>query len=96
YHVRDIVLGKVRGYAPWPGIVSNPDSIPGNVKADRPANKKATFYCIRFFPNNEYSWLLEKDISRLQPHEIEAYIGEPTKKKAKPDLLEAYRIAQDP
>lgn len=96
YHVGDVVLGKVRGYAPWPGIVSNPDSVPENVKADRPANKKATFYCIRFFPNNEYSWLLEKDISRLQPHEIEAYITEPTKKKAKPDLLEAYRIAQDP
>ncbi|KAF6745265.1 hypothetical protein DFP72DRAFT_974406, partial [Ephemerocybe angulata] len=96
YHVGDVVLGKVRGYAPWPGIVSNPDNVPENVKADRPANKKATFYCIRFFPNNEYSWLLEKDISRLQPHEIEAYITEPTKKKAKPDLLEAYRIAQDP
>ena len=37
---------------------------------------------------------MEKDISKLQPHEIEAYISEPNKKSA--DLLEGYRIAKDP
>ncbi|KAG2016634.1 hypothetical protein CC2G_009784 [Coprinopsis cinerea AmutBmut pab1-1] len=94
YEVRDIVLGKVRGYAPWPGMVVDPETVPAAVSEDRPTNKKATFYCVRFFPAGDYAWLVEKDISKLQPHEIESYISEPHKKSA--DLLEGYRIALDP
>ncbi|TFK19285.1 hypothetical protein FA15DRAFT_601847 [Coprinopsis marcescibilis] len=94
YEPRDIVLGKVRGYAPWPGMIVDPTSVPAHVTEERPSNKKTTFYCIRFFPTGDYSWLVEKDISKLQPHEIEAYISEPNKKSA--DLLEGYRIAKDP
>ncbi|KAG8684764.1 hypothetical protein FRC09_015160, partial [Ceratobasidium sp. 395] len=40
------------------------------------------------------SWLPTKDVSRLLPHEIAAYINEPSKKKG--DLLEGYKIANDP
>lgn len=37
---------------------------------------------------------MPKDISKLQPHEIQAYINEPFKRSG--DLLQGYRIALDP
>jgi hypothetical protein len=40
------------------------------------------------------AWLVAKDISKLQIHEIEAYISEPYKRSG--DLLQGYRIALDP
>ncbi|OAX41133.1 Tudor/PWWP/MBT [Rhizopogon vinicolor AM-OR11-026] len=94
YAERDIVLAKVRGFPPWPGMVMNPDTVPPNVAKERPAGKKTTFHCIRFFPVGDYAWLVSKDISKLQQHEIEAYINEPYKKSG--DLLTGYRIALDP
>jgi hypothetical protein len=42
------------------------------------------------------SWLLAKDLSRLQPHEIESYITGDSKPKKIGDLLEGYKIAKDP
>ncbi|KAJ3561459.1 hypothetical protein NP233_g10179 [Leucocoprinus birnbaumii] len=94
YSTRDIVLGKVRGYPPWPAMVVDPDSVPGPVLKERPTTKKAQFYCVRFFPTGDYAWLVAKDISRLQNHEIQAYINEPFKKSG--ELLQGYRIALDP
>ena len=40
------------------------------------------------------AWLIAKDISKLQTHEIESYITEPYKRSG--DLLSGYRIALDP
>jgi hypothetical protein len=40
------------------------------------------------------AWLVPKDISKLQTHEIEAYISEPYKRSG--DLLTGYRVALDP
>lgn len=94
YAERDIVLAKVRGFPPWPGMVVNPDSVPPPVSKERPTGKKATFYCVRFFPAGDFAWLVAKDISKLKEHEIQAYISEPHKKNA--DLLAGYRIALDP
>jgi hypothetical protein len=94
YDFRDVVLGKVRGYPPWPGMVVNPETVPPAVAKERPTNKKASFYCVRFFPTGDYAWLVAKDISKLQVHEIESYINEPYKKSG--DLLQGYRIAVDP
>ncbi|KAF8317047.1 hypothetical protein F5887DRAFT_1066632 [Amanita rubescens] len=94
YETRDVVLGKVRGYPPWPGMVVDPETVPPGVSKERPTSKKATFYCVRFFPTGDYAWLVSKDISKLQPHEIESYINEPYKKSG--DLLQGYRIALDP
>ncbi|KAF8701078.1 hypothetical protein AX14_000566 [Amanita brunnescens Koide BX004] len=74
--------------------VVDPDTVPPAVAKERPASKKATFYCVRFFPTGDYAWLVSKDISKLQPHEIESYINEPYKKSG--DLLQGYRIALDP
>ncbi|KAG9316800.1 hypothetical protein JVU11DRAFT_2865 [Chiua virens] len=94
YAERDIVLGKVRGYPPWPAMVMNLDSVPSHVAKERPGGKKTIFHCVRFFPAGDYAWLVSKDISRLKEHEIRAYISEPHKKNA--DLLSGYRIALDP
>lgn len=94
YAERDIVLAKVRGFPPWPGMVVNPDTVPSAVSKERPAGKKTTFHCVRFFPAGDYAWLVSKDISKLKQHEIEAYINEPHKKSG--DLLTGYRIALDP
>lgn len=94
YGTRDIVLGKVRGYPPWPGMVVDPDSVPSVVYKERPSSKKAAFYCVQFFPTGDYAWLVSKDISKLQTHEIESYINEPYKKSG--ELLSGYRVALDP
>ncbi|TFY79930.1 hypothetical protein EWM64_g4082 [Hericium alpestre] len=94
YEYRDVVLAKVRGYPPWPGMVIDPDTVPADVARERPQHKKSNFYCVRFFPRGEHAWLVSKDISKLQTHEIEAYINEPYKKSG--ELLTGYRIALDP
>jgi len=94
YAERDIVLGKVRGFPPWPGMVVNPDNVPPAVAKERPTGKKTPFHCVKFFPTAEFAWLVSKDISRLKEHEIRAYINEPHKKNV--ELLTGYRIALDP
>ncbi|CAE6433812.1 PWWP domain-containing protein 1 OS=Schizosaccharomyces pombe (strain 972 / ATCC 24843) GN=pdp1 PE=1 SV=1 [Rhizoctonia solani AG-1 IB] len=94
YEVGNVVIGKVKGYPPWPGEIINPDEAPTKVKSERPVSKKVTFYCVRFFPVGDHAWLPTKDVSRLLPHEIQAYLAEPSKRKG--DLLEGYKIANDP
>ncbi|KAI0661409.1 hypothetical protein C8Q70DRAFT_712910 [Cubamyces menziesii] len=96
YEVRDIVLAKVRGFPPWPGMIVDPDTVPEAVAKERPnpKSKKGNWYCVRFFPAGDYAWIVPKDISRLQQHEIEAYISEPYKRSG--ELLKGYRIALNP
>ncbi|KAI0769411.1 hypothetical protein BD413DRAFT_604984 [Trametes elegans] len=96
YEPRDIVLAKVRGYPPWPGMIVDPDNVPEPVAKERPnaKTKKGNWYCVRFFPAGDYAWITSKDISRLQQHEIQAYISEPFKRSG--ELLKGYRIALDP
>ncbi|EIN11168.1 hypothetical protein PUNSTDRAFT_118694 [Punctularia strigosozonata HHB-11173 SS5] len=94
YEVRDIVLAKVRGFPAWPGMIVDPEDIPANVRREQPNSKKTTFYCVRFFPAGDYAWTIAKDLSKLQKHEIEAYINEPFRKNA--DLLQGYKIALNP
>ncbi|EDR00389.1 uncharacterized protein LACBIDRAFT_314407 [Laccaria bicolor S238N-H82] len=94
YNINDTVLGKVRGFPPWPGMVVDPDNVHPTMALERPSNKKAMFYCVRFFPLGDHAWLVEKDISKLQRHEIELYISEPHKMSS--ELLNGYRIALDP
>jgi len=94
YEVGNVVIGKVKGYPPWPGEIIDPDAAPSKVKAERPVSKKVTFYCVRFFPVGDHAWLPSKDVSRLLPHEIASYISEPSKRKG--ELLEGYKIANEP
>ncbi|KDR67039.1 hypothetical protein GALMADRAFT_216707 [Galerina marginata CBS 339.88] len=95
YELGDPVLGKVRGYPPWPGVVVDPSDAPPAVLHEQPPNKKATFYCILFFPMGDYAWLHSKDLSSLKRHEIEGFLADETKKR-NGELREGYRIALDP
>jgi len=94
YKVDDVVLAKIRGYPPWPAMIVDGDNVPPAVARERLTSKKTKFYCVRFFPAGDYSWLVPKDLSLLQKHEIEAYINEPHKKSG--DLLAGYKIALNP
>ncbi|TFY82828.1 hypothetical protein EWM64_g1181 [Hericium alpestre] len=94
YEYRDVVLAKARGYPPWSSMVIDPDTVPGHVAWERLQNKKSNFYCVRFFPRGEHAWPVSKIISKLQMHEIEAYIKEPYKRSG--ELLTDYRITLDP
>ncbi|EIM80969.1 uncharacterized protein STEHIDRAFT_161976 [Stereum hirsutum FP-91666 SS1] len=94
YELRDIVLGKMRGFPPWPGMVVDPESVGPAVSKEKPQNKKQTFYCVKFFPKGDHAWLVPKDMSRLQTHEIQAYLNEPSKRSG--ELLTGYKIALDP
>ncbi|KAL1743767.1 hypothetical protein HDZ31DRAFT_40179 [Schizophyllum fasciatum] len=96
YALGDVVLGKVRGYPSWPGRIVDPNSVPPSVTKERPPGKKATCYCVQFFPKGDYAWLYPKDISKLQKHEIEAHLADPPNAKAKGELNEGYKIALDP
>ncbi|KAI0338275.1 hypothetical protein BDW22DRAFT_805853 [Trametopsis cervina] len=96
YEFRDIVLAKVRGFPAWPGMVVDPDSVPSGVAKERPnaKSKKGQWYCVRFFPAGDYAWMVPKDMSKLQQHEIQAYIDEPYKRSG--ELLAGYKVALDP
>ncbi|KAL0569042.1 hypothetical protein V5O48_012927 [Marasmius crinis-equi] len=83
YEYRDVVLGKVRGFRPWPAMVVDPESVPSPVLKERPSGKTTST-----------AWLTPKDISKLQKHEIEAYINEPHKQSK--ELLAGYRAALNP
>ncbi|PBK59513.1 hypothetical protein ARMSODRAFT_1071475, partial [Armillaria solidipes] len=61
---------------------------------DQPAGTKVNFHLVRFFPAGNFSWLDPTDISKLQEHEIEAYMNELFKKSG--DLLTGYKDALDP
>jgi hypothetical protein len=92
FHHRDIVLGKLRGYPPWPGMVADPDSVPPAVARERPKGTK--IYCVQFFPAGDYAWLPPKELSKLSVSQIKSYIDEPSKKSG--ELLSGYKIRLDP
>ncbi|KAF9519197.1 hypothetical protein BS47DRAFT_1482179 [Hydnum rufescens UP504] len=94
YTIGETVLAKIKGYPPWPGQIVDPEAVPKAVTKDRPKSTKTQFYCVRFFPAGDHAWQVPKDLSKLLPHEIDAYINEPSKKNG--ELLSAYRIAKDP
>ena len=68
------------------------------------SNKSLASHVVAFFLTCRWSclspvdassaWIVPKDISKLQQHEIEAFIREPYKRSG--DLLKGYRIAADP
>ncbi|KAJ3491935.1 hypothetical protein NLI96_g351 [Meripilus lineatus] len=111
YDVRDVVLAKVRGFPPWPGMsvrTQRARKVSGIVSgSSQLATSKSLFSVVgpfytsdvdirlvsSLFPNYS-AWLVPKDISKLQKHEIQAYIEEPFKRSG--DLLAGYRIALDP
>ncbi|KAF7305782.1 PWWP domain-containing protein [Mycena chlorophos] len=99
YETGDIVLGKLRGYPPWPSRVVDPDNVPKSVTRERPGNRKTTAYVVRFFPAGDYSWLSASELTRLTTDECEKYIADnevSEGSKGKKELLEGYRACLDP
>ncbi|KAF7343094.1 Tudor/PWWP/MBT [Mycena venus] len=80
FDTREVVLAKVRGFPPWPGMVVDPASVPKLVAKERPASKKSTVYAIRFFPAGDYAWLGPRELSRLTTAQINAFVNDSAKK----------------
>ncbi|KAJ6517310.1 hypothetical protein C8R47DRAFT_1086941 [Mycena vitilis] len=98
FDTRDVVLGKVRGFPAWPGMIVDPTTIPRAVVKARPASKKGTVYVVRFFPTGDYAWLTPKDITPLKSAQINAYVTQQSGAGARKagELMEGYKIALDP
>ncbi|GAA5948504.1 hypothetical protein JCM10213_003885 [Rhodosporidiobolus nylandii] len=92
YNAGDIVLAKIKGYPAWPGQILDHDKAPQKVAREKPKTKGINL--VQFFPTGDYSWTVSRDLSLLTPKEIDTYLSSTNKKKG--DLLEGYRIAQDP
>ncbi|KAJ7260314.1 hypothetical protein B0H12DRAFT_1107750 [Mycena haematopus] len=75
-------------------MVVDPATVPPAVSKERPGSKKNVVYAIRFFPAGDYAWLGSKELSRLTPAQINAFINDGAKKSG--DLKEGYRKALDP
>ncbi|KAJ7651766.1 hypothetical protein B0H17DRAFT_1102091 [Mycena rosella] len=46
FDTREVVLGKLRGFPPWPGMVVDSDTVPKAVSKERPTNKKTIAYAL--------------------------------------------------
>ncbi|KAJ6503736.1 hypothetical protein C8R45DRAFT_973612 [Mycena sanguinolenta] len=94
FETREVVLGKIRGFPPWPGMVVDPETVPAAVSKERPTSKKSLAYAVRFFPAGDYAWLGSKELSRLTIPQINAFINDTNRKAG--DLKEGYKKALDP
>ncbi|KAJ7167101.1 hypothetical protein C8R46DRAFT_1096045 [Mycena filopes] len=96
FEARDVVLGKIRGFPPWPGMVVDPATVPRAVAKERPAGKKNAVYPVWFFPAADYAWLSPKEITRLTPTQINSFINDDGARRKGGELMEGYRIALNP
>lgn len=93
YAFRDIVLAKVKGHPAWPARIVDPHTAPMNLRDERKIAQRNS-YLVKFFKTADYAWMNAKEISKLDPTEIKAFIDNPNKKGA--DLRAAYEIALAP
>ncbi|CEH14511.1 HEPATOMA-DERIVED GROWTH FACTOR-RELATED [Ceraceosorus bombacis] len=91
FNAGDVVMAKVKGYPPWPGIVVDEKNVPTSVNKQKPGKG---VYTVRFFPQADYNWFKGYEMNHLTPKEIKAFLDEPSRAKA--DLRQAFLIAQDP
>ncbi|MBW0482451.1 hypothetical protein O181_022166 [Austropuccinia psidii MF-1] len=93
YSYHDIVLAKVKGHPAWPARIIDPHVAPMNLRDERKIAQKNS-YLVKFFKTADYAWMNAKEMSKLEPPEIRAFINNPNKKGA--DLKAAYQIALAP
>ncbi|KAJ7830553.1 hypothetical protein B0H14DRAFT_3464693 [Mycena olivaceomarginata] len=89
FKTRDIVLGTVDGFPPWPGEIVDPVTAPDAIKAKRFANKNTAL--VHFFPVGEYAWLAPMRVTHLSVTQIEDFVANSRHKK--PQLVNGYRKA---
>ncbi|KAK2713172.1 cytokine-like nuclear factor N-PAC isoform X2 [Artemia franciscana] len=56
YHIGDLVWAKMKGFSPWPGMISLP---PEDLK--KPKSNK-TIHCVFFFGSENYAWIEEQNV----------------------------------
>ncbi|POY73943.1 hypothetical protein BMF94_2985 [Rhodotorula taiwanensis] len=74
-------------------IIVNPDDdmVNDSVRKERRGKES---YLVQFFPTGDYGWLTARDLSLLTPREIDIVLENP--KKLKKEIIEGYKVAQDP
>jgi len=92
FNIGDIVLGRIKGYPPWPAKVVDPDKeyLTKEVLKLKPAKK--TTLLVKYYTDANYSWSPPQELQPLTPKAIETFLAG---KKAGP-LFKAYKTAQDP
>lgn len=68
-----VVLAKVKGYAPWPAMVLNPEVLPENVLSLKPKHG-IYFTPVRFFADDTYIWIKNGDLKELSADAILKYL----------------------
>lgn len=91
----DVVLAKVKGYAPWPAMVLSDESLPEGVVAARPKNRPEV-HCVRFFVDSTYAWNSLTDLKPLSPEDATAYLEKKKSSKRDKSLNAAYEVAANP
>uniref|UniRef100_A0A060T3Z5 ARAD1A13156p n=1 Tax=Blastobotrys adeninivorans TaxID=409370 RepID=A0A060T3Z5_BLAAD len=91
----DVVLAKVKGYAPWPAMVLSDESLPEGVLAARPKNRPEV-HCVRFFVDSTYAWNSLTDLKPLSPEDATAYLEKKKSTKRDKSLNAAYEVAANP
>ncbi|ANB13612.1 Pdp3p [Sugiyamaella lignohabitans] len=87
-----MVLAKMKGYSPWPGLIVENDYVPSNVLALKPSKKQV--WPVRFFNDTQYMWASSGELSLLTKEAVTKYLGSAKAKKDKKPLVEAYRFAE--
>lgn len=93
FKIGDLVLGRIKGYPPWPAKVVDPEKeyLTKEVLKTKPAKKQV--HLVKYYTDGNYSWSADKELNSLTPKAIETFIGN---KKGAGALLKAYKTAQDP
>ncbi|UZJ53786.1 hypothetical protein CBS101457_003106 [Exobasidium rhododendri] len=92
FSIGDVVLGKIKGYPLWPGILVDDANVPKRKVLDARPGK--SYFIVRFFPAADYGFNKAHDLKKLHKREIEAFLSDPHKKGA--ELREAYLLAKKP
>ncbi|KAJ7060717.1 hypothetical protein C8F01DRAFT_1253201 [Mycena amicta] len=99
----DIVLGKMRGFPLWPGMIAAEEDLPERTREIQPVARSRTYFAVRWIPQGDHDWLSSTDIIRLTPEAITSFLEDDFDGKNKErygigraDVKKAYQAAADP
>jgi len=74
FNVGDIVLGRIKGYPPWPAKIVDPEKeyLTKEVLKTKPAKK--TTLLLKYYTDANYSWSTPNELVPLTPKAIETYL----------------------
>lgn len=75
FHDKEYVLAKIKGFPDWPAVVIPEIYIPENIKNIKPQQQADNLdYCVRFFFDDQYSWLNSSNLSKLSDKMVNDYL----------------------